>query len=71
MERKYTGVRYIEAEAVPANEWMVQGTKYETAEQAKFAAAKLWSSCNNSGVVVKQLKDGSYTLFWWRYITNA
>lgn len=71
MERKYGGVRYVEAEAVPAAAWLIQGTTYDTPEQAKFAAAKLFSSCQNSGVVVKRLKAGNYTVLWWRYQANG
>jgi hypothetical protein len=61
--RTYKGVRYTTLDEVPAKPLMLQGTIYDTPEQAKYAAAKLF--CNVRGVIVKQVKSG-WTLFWWR-----
>lgn len=71
MERQYSGVRYTQATTVPAEAWMIQGTTYETPEQAKFAAVKLWATTQHSGVLVKRLENGTYTCFFWRYIANV
>lgn len=65
------GVRYVEAAEIPTDAWRLQGTVYDTAEDAKFAAAKVFSSCNTSGVIVKRLQKGGYTVMFWRYRHHA
>ena len=62
---QYKGVRYQETEQVPVCTWAAQGTIYDDPNQAKFAAARLWSSCNNYGVVVKKISAG-WTIYFWR-----
>lgn len=61
--RKYHGVRYEQVAEIPVTPMKLQGTIYDTLEQAKYAAAKVF--CNVRGVVVKAYKHG-WTLYWWR-----
>lgn len=56
--------RYAAPEEVPVCTWANQGTVYDDVVQAKYAAAKLWSSCNNYGVRVKKVIGGWTILFW-------
>lgn len=57
--------RYAAPEQVPVCTWAKQGSVYDDIFQAKYAAARLWSSCNNYGVVVKKV-IGGWALFFWR-----
>lgn len=56
--------RYQAVEEIPVVPWQLQGTVYESALQAKFAAAKLWASCSNVGVRVKKISEGWTVVFW-------
>lgn len=58
------GLRIQTVEQVPIFAWQLQGTIYDSALQAKFAAAKLWASGNNIGVRVIKIKNGWTVLFW-------
>lgn len=59
------GIRYMSVDEVTPKTWMIQGTVYDTSLDAKMAAAKLWCSLTNDGVVVKKVANG-WTCFWWR-----
>lgn len=58
------GIRYEVVETVPTQPWVIQGTVYTDIKEAKYAAMKVYSSCNNDGVIVKPVKGGWAPMFW-------
>lgn len=61
---KNNRVRYASVQEVPVITWAQQPTIYDTAEQAKYAAAKLF--CIANGVVVKRHLGGGWVCRYWR-----
>lgn len=58
------GIRYEVVDEVPTQPWVIQGTVYADIKEAKYAAMKVYASCNNNGVIVKHVVGGWAPMFW-------